>query len=194
MSSVTNSAAFFADAVSSLRSVPVRDEIEVGEIRPPQGLAPYAFAVAMDCRGAGAEHATGRLILLYDPEAQAAWGDEHLRIVAYIRAEVDAEVAVDPLLPEVGWSWLTEALEHHSAACTALGGTVTRTSSSRFGAIPGDRHADDVELRASWTPLDQELAAHGEAFCEVLAVAGGLPPVGVKALGRGPARGDERAR
>ena len=37
----------------------------------------------------------------------------------------------------VAWSWLTEALEHHGAASTALGGTVTQTSSVRFGDIAG---------------------------------------------------------
>jgi hypothetical protein len=184
MTSMSDSAEFFRDAVSSLRSVHVRDEIGVAEIRAPQGLAPYAFAAAMECRGAAEEHASGRLILLYDPGGQPAWGDEPLRIVAYVRADVEAEVAVDPLLPEVGWSWLTEALEHHAAPCIALGGTVTRTSSSRFGEISGDRHADDVELRASWTPLGDALTPHAEAFCELLAVAAGLPPVGAVPLAR----------
>jgi hypothetical protein len=182
MSSMSDSSGFFQDAVSSLRSVPVRDEIEVSEIRPPRQLAPYAFAVAMELDGPGDEYATGKLVLLYDPDGQADWGDESLRLVAYVRAEVDTEAALDPLLPEVGWSWLTEALEHHDAACTALGGTVTRTSSCRFGEMSEPEHADDVELRASWSPLSNELEPHGAAFCELLAVASGLPPVGVAPL------------
>jgi hypothetical protein len=184
MGSMSDSGQFFRDAVASLRSVPARDEITVTEIRAPRGLAPYASAAAMECRGPGEQYATGRLILLYDPEGQAAWGDGSLRVVAYVRADVDAEVAVDPLLPEVAWSWLTDALERHAAAYTALGGTVTRTSSSRFGELGGDRHADDVELRASWTPPEAVLAPHAEAFYELLAVAGGLPPVGVAPLAR----------
>ena len=77
------------------------------------------------------------------------------------------------MLPVVAWSWLTEALEHHDAPYTALGGTVTQTSSVRFGDISGPRRDDDVELRASWTPVGPELTRHADAFCELVAVAAG---------------------
>ena len=106
-----------------------------------------------------------------------------LRVVVYVRAELDAELAADPLLPEVGWSWLTDALNASGAKYTALGGTVTDTSSARFGDIAGPARTDDLELRASWTPLDTNLIPHGEAFCDVMASVVGLPPVGVAALG-----------
>jgi hypothetical protein len=91
----------------------------------------------------------------------------------------------------VAWSWLTEALEQHGATHVALGGTVTQTSSVRFGDIAGPRRDDDVELRASWTPSDPAGSAgsagtalhrHGEAFCTLVATAAGLPPVGVGLL------------
>jgi hypothetical protein len=84
----------------------------------------------------------------------------------------------------VGWTWLTEALHARGARSTALGGTVTQTSSARFGDIAGPQRTDDVELRASWTPLDENLRPHADAFCELIATAAGLPPVGVAALGR----------
>ena len=32
-------------------------------------------------------------------------------MIAYVRAELDPEIAADPLIGQVGWSWLTEALE-----------------------------------------------------------------------------------
>jgi hypothetical protein len=102
-----------------------------------------------------------------------------LRVVAYVRAEVDAELAADPLLPAVGWSWLTDALEASGAEFRALGGTVTDTSSARFGDIAGPARTDDLELRASWTPVDENLAPHGQAFFDVMASVVGLPPVGV---------------
>jgi hypothetical protein len=41
---------------------------------------------------------------------------------------------------------------------------------------------DDVELRASWTPAGPELTRHADAFCELVAVAAGLPPVGAVPL------------
>ena len=49
-------------------------------------------------------------MLLYDPDGQEGW-DGVFRLVAYIRAEVEPEIAADPLLGEVGWSWLSEALD-----------------------------------------------------------------------------------
>jgi hypothetical protein len=128
---------------------------------------------------------TGRLVLLHDPDGQEAW-DGTLRLVTFVRAELDPEHANDPLLPEVAWSWLTGALEESAASATAVGGTVTQTSSVRFGDISGPAHVTDLELRASWTPVlpDEvvDLTEHGSAFTTVLATAAGLPPVGVASL------------
>ena len=51
------------------------------------------------------------------------------RVIAYIDADVDLEVAADPVLPEVGWAWLNEALTESDASADALGGTVTQVFS-----------------------------------------------------------------
>jgi hypothetical protein len=168
----------FRRAVASLSSVRPRPEIVLGDVRAPQRLAPWAYAVSAEGSGPDGELASGRLVLLHDPEGVASW-DGVLRLVVYVRAELDVELANDPLLPEVGWSWLTDALDNTSAPYRALGGTVTLTSSARFGDIAGPPRTDDLELRASWTAPGPELAAHGEAFCELIASTVGLPPVGV---------------
>jgi hypothetical protein len=173
----------FRRAVASLSSVRPRPEIELGDVRAPQRLAPWAYAVSAEVSGPAGELASGRLVLLHDPDGEQAWAGV-LRLVVYVRAEVDVELATDPLLPEVGWSWLTDALEGCGATHTSLGGTVTQTSSARFGDIAGPARTDDLELRASWTALDTELAAHGEAFCELMASTVGLPPVGVTLFGQ----------
>lgn len=173
----------FRRAVATVDAVRPRPEVLLGPIKAPQRLAPWAHAVGAEIGDDEAPLASGRLVLLHDPDGQRAWNGT-LRLVAYLRAELDAEFVGDPLLPAVGWSWLTEALQNRGARYTALGGTVTQTSSARFGDIAGPPRADDVELRASWTPLDGELTAHCEAFCELLAVAAGLPPVGVAPFGR----------
>lgn len=172
----------FRDAVAALLSVRPRPEIELSEVRPPQRLAPWSFALSAEVSGPVDELATGKLVLLHDPDGEQAW-DGVLRLVVYVRAELDAELATDPLLPEVGWSWLTEALESCGANHTALGGTVTQTSSARFGDISGPARSDDLELRASWTARSAELAPHGEAFCDLMASTVGLPPVGVTLFG-----------
>ncbi|MCK8673099.1 DUF3000 domain-containing protein [Rhodococcus sp. HM1] len=181
----------FRAAIEAMNAATVRPEIEVGPIRPPQRLAPFSYAlgaeVLHDESGPVPEEsegdAFGRLILLHDPSGDDAW-DGTMRLVAYIQADVDATLASDPLLPEVAWSWLVDALKAHGQPLTALGGTVTSTSSVRFGDIAGPARAHQLELRASWTPLSGELGPHVEAFCEVLAYAAGLPPVGVVRLQR----------
>jgi hypothetical protein len=180
----------FSAAVAAMNAATVRAEIEVGPIRPPQRLAPYSYAV-----GAEVKHldptvvpedsdgdAFGRLILLHDPDGSDAW-DGTMRLVAYIQADLDPTEAVDPLLPEVAWSWLIEALESRSEHVTALGGTVTATTSVRYGDISGPPRAHQLELRASWTATTPDLGMHVQAFCEVLEHAAGLPPVGITDLG-----------
>lgn len=167
----------------------VHPGIELGPIRPPQRLAPYSYALGAEVKHDDSDvvpeqsegDAFGRLILLYDPHGEEAWNGT-LRLVAYIQADLDADLAVDPLLPEVAWSWLVDALESRDEPMTALGGTVTATSSVRYGDIAGPPRAHQLELRASWTPTSAELAAHVEAFGEVLALAAGLPPAGVTSL------------
>jgi hypothetical protein len=178
--------ALFTAAVAALGNVRPRPEIVLGTVPPPQRLAPWTHAISAEVAAEDEDDdetpvATARLVLLHDPDGQQMW-DGVLRLVIYVRAELDGELAGDPLLPEVGWSWLTEALELSSARFTALGGTVTQTSSARFGDIAGPAHSHDIELRASWTAQDAELAAHADAFCTLLATAAGLPPVGVRTV------------
>lgn len=172
-----------------MNAAEVRSEIELGPIRPPQRLAPYSYALSAEVRRPEAEmvpevsegDAFGRLILLHDPDGAEAW-DGTMRLVAFIQADLDPAEAVDPLLPEVAWSWLVEALESRSEHVTALGGTVTATTSVRYGDISGPPRAHQLEIRASWTATTPALGIHVEAFCEVLEHAAGLPPTGVTDL------------
>ena len=182
--------ALFQAAVAAMNAVEVRPEIELGPIRPPQRLAPFSYALGAEVRHPDTAivpersegDAFGRLILLHDPDGAEAW-DGTMRLVAYIQADLDSTEAVDPLLPEVAWSWLVDALDARPGQATALGGTVTATTSVRYGDISGPPRAHQLELRASWTATTPELGIHVQAFCEVLEHAAGLPPVGVTDLG-----------
>lgn len=171
----------FRQAVHALSALRTRDEVRFEPIRAPKRLAPWAYVLSCEANGPDGDFASGRFILLHDPDREQEWGGV-LRVVSYVAADLDAELGTDPLLPEVAWSWLTEALDASGAAISALGGTVTRTVSMRFGEIDGTPRTDDLELRASWTAMDTALAAHGEAFAGLLASAVGLPPVGVATL------------
>ncbi|UQX86689.1 DUF3000 domain-containing protein [Jatrophihabitans telluris] len=173
----------FRHAVETLLRVPLRREAVLERIRPPQRLAPWSFAVAVDLDGPAEENSsTGRLVVLYDPEGTEAW-DGELRLVAYAQADLSSDMANDPLLPEVGWSWLLEALQLRAAAHTAVGGTVTHTTSTRFGDLHGPRSTTQLELRGSWTATETDLTSHLLAFVDLLSLAAGLPPEGVVVLG-----------
>lgn len=174
----------FRLAVASLTGTQVRREVRVEPLRPPQRLAPYSYAVSAEIIDSeGRDLATGRLVLLHDPDGHEAW-DGVLRLVAYASADLDDEMGVDPMLPAVGWSWLTDALDERAAAYRAAGGTVTQTTSTRFGDIHGPRTTVSIELRASWTADSAELAPHLLAFADLLCTAAGLPPEGVTVLSR----------
>jgi hypothetical protein len=173
----------FARAVDGLLAVTARPEIVLEELPAPQRLAPFAHALGGTVSRHGEEVATGRLVLLYDPAGHESW-DGTMRLVSYVTAELEAELVNDPLLAPVCWSWLTDALEAHGAAYTAIGGTVTQTTSSRFGDLAGPPGSADLELRASWTPLDADLGIHLSAWLTLLASTAGLPPPGVTSLSR----------
>ncbi|MGI8665990.1 MAG: DUF3000 domain-containing protein [Jatrophihabitans sp.] len=173
----------FRTAVSTLLTTTVRPEARVERIRPPQRLAPWSFAVAIDISTASApDCATGRLVVLYDPDGAEAW-DGELRLVAYAQADLAADMAGDPLLPAVGWSWLVESLHQRSAGHVAVGGTVTQTTSTRFGDVHGPSSNTQLELRGSWTATDNDLSPHLRAFVDLLCTSAGLPPEGVAVLG-----------
>jgi len=168
----------FVRALSALRAVTPRPEVVLEETPAPQRLAPHAVALSADVLAPGdpdTELGTGRLVLLHDPAGHEAW-DGTFRVVTYVRAELDHDMAADPMLPSVGWAWLTEALEGHAAAFTAASGTVTRVASESFGAIAGEPASAQVEIRASWTPTDEDFGGHLLAWCDLLCTTAGLPP------------------
>lgn len=172
----------FRHAIEVLAAADVRPEIELAALPAPTRLAPFTHAVGATVRvGGDHEVASGRFVLLHDPLGQDAWGGT-MRVVIFVTAELELEIARDPLMPEVAWSWLTDALSDTAADFSALGGTVTATSSTRFGDIQGPERTDDLELRASWT-ADTHVGVHLHAFASLLAAAAGLPPEGVASLG-----------
>jgi hypothetical protein len=184
------------------RDAQVQRDVLFEDVAAPKRLAPYAAAIAATVQRDDADVAWGRLVLLYDPDGQQGW-DGFFRLVAYIRADVEPEIAADPLLGEVGWSWLSEALDAHVPAYAVPSGTVTRVITEGFGGKRDELPLTGFELRASWSPVGPEdrpgspgnsdlatldLPAHIAAWCDCLCVAAGLEPPGTRAL-RQPGRG-----
>jgi hypothetical protein len=176
----------FQAALAALASVRARPEIVLEHIPAPQRLAPWAHAVGArvaepDGEDDDLEIATARFIVLFDPEGHEAWNGT-TRCVGYLSAATDEELVDDSMFSEVAWSWLTDALTEAGAGHHNVGGTVTRTASTRFGDLAGPEHTVDVEMRASWTAEDTALDRHLSAWLEVLGNAAGLPPPGVRLL------------
>ncbi|WP_189215637.1 MULTISPECIES: DUF3000 domain-containing protein [Streptomyces] len=171
----------FRAAVDALRGARLRPEIELEAARPPQRLAPYAYALEAAVLDEDEEDlADGRLILLHDPAGHEAWQGS-FRLVTLIRAELEAEMAADPLLPDVCWSWLTGALQSRGLPYGEPSGTVTRASSHYFGGLSARPAASQIEIRASWTPREglggvPDTASHLVSWCDLLAQVAGLPP------------------
>ncbi|HSZ40390.1 MAG TPA: DUF3000 family protein [Trebonia sp.] len=166
----------------------LRDDVVFEDSPAPRRLAPYAAAVSAAAYRDDEEIANGRLVLLYDPDGQPGWTGV-FRLVAFVHADIEEEMAADPLLGEVGWSWLTDALELHAPGYTAPSGTVTREISEGFGAKREEPVSTGFELRASWSPPeDTDLGVNVAAWCDVLVAAAGLPaqPPGTTALRPGP--------
>ena len=175
----------FRRAVASLRTATVDPAVSLRETAAPSRLAPYAIAMTAEVLMGDEELASGRFIVLHDPNGQEAWAGD-TRVVAFATAAVEEEIGRDPLLPEVGWACLMDALDARQAVYQAEGGTVTSTTSARFGAMAGEPGGCDLEIRCSWTP-DGDLAQHLNAFCDVLCSMAGLPPA-VPGVARLPLR------
>lgn len=186
--------AVFREAVTAFEAgrdavAEVRDDITFEDHPAPRRLAPYATAMAATAYRDGAEAGTGRIVLLYDPAGQDGWTGP-FRVVAQVDAEVEEEIAADPLLGEVGWSWLTDALDLHAPGYSAPSGTVTRVITEGFGVKEGEPPSTGFELRASWCPADADFGGDVAAWCDLIAAAAGLPaqPPGTRALRSGGRR------
>ena len=176
----------FAQALVDLRAARLRPEVRVTEVPAPQRIAPYAVALTGEVVSADeddVELASGRFVLLHDPAAPEPW-DGVWRAVTYARAELEPELASDPMLGAVGWTWLTGALDGHEADYTAEAGTVTRVVSESFAGLADRSATVEMEVRASWTPLTAAVGVHLQAWADLLCTIAGLPPLpeGVVAL------------
>ena len=120
----------FRVAVAQLRAARLRPEIFCEEMPAPQRIAPFASALSADVTVDGDDVGTGRIVLLHDPAGNDAW-EGTFRCVAYARAEIDPEMGIDPLLAEVGCTWLTEALAAHDASIATPSRSLRYSGSDR---------------------------------------------------------------
>lgn len=162
-----------------MQSAHTRPELSISEIPAPGALAPNSLALSADVvpaqHGIDSPLGTGRFILLYDPATPEAWGGE-FRVVCFAQSPLDPEMARDEFMADVAWSWLVDALESRGANYHAASGTATKILSTGYGELASQGTGAVIELRASWTPLTDEIGAHVEGWSELLCMLAGLPP------------------
>jgi hypothetical protein len=169
----------FTQAVDAMQAARTRPELTITEIPAPGSLAPNSLALAADVvpaqHGIDSPLGTGRFILLHDPSVPEAWGGE-FRVVCFAQSPLDTDMARDPFMADVAWSWLVEALESVGAEYHSASGTATKILSTGYGALESQGDGAVIELRASWTPLSHEIGPHVEGWSELLCMLAGLPP------------------
>jgi hypothetical protein len=165
------------EITSALNDRQIRSEISLDSAPAPARLATHTAAILADVVDGDDEIGNGRLVILYEPQPQEAW-DGHIRCVAFVRADLESEMVTDPLLLEVGWSWVRDALSERNIEGVALSATVSRSGSQSFGDIADRLPEGSIEIRASWTVAENEsVAASIIAWCDLLAQAAGLAPL-----------------
>lgn len=165
----------FTNALTSLRMGARDVTLDLTEIPGPTRAAAYSVALSgslADPDDPEAEIADGNFVVLYDGDDG---GPGAFKVIVMIRAELDAEMSIDPLLPDVAWTWLEEALARFTDSSDDLGGAVTRTITTNHGRT--EAHADSVELelRASWAARTPELGDHLQAWAQALRACAGQP-------------------
>lgn len=187
----------FERIIDAVSTVPTRPEISIDQVPAPTRLATFGVALSAEVLDGEDELASGRLVLLHEPGGHEAW-DGEFRCVSFVRASVETDVAADPMLPGVGWSWLLESLEDQPIDYAAVGGTVTSVTNEAFGSMADQPGGAEVEIRASWTPLlpesvdvESQARGHAQAWLDLMCTAAGLRPLpdGVVALPRQRTRG-----
>jgi hypothetical protein len=174
------------EVVASIKKIELRPEFILEEVPAPARLAPHSFALSLDVVNSEDEDlASGRFVVLHDPAGQETW-DGTVRIVTFVRAPIEADVASDEIFDEVAWSWIMDALTQESTGFHNISGTVTRTVSKSFAGIEDRERESDVEIRASWTPNSNDIGNQLSAWLVFVEQCSGLLPMpsGVSAINR----------
>lgn len=180
----------FRLAVESLRAASVRDELVLQQIDAPGKLAKHEVAFSANIDAASTDVATdlgtGRFVLLWDPEEPEPWGSR-FRVITFAKSPLETDIGADEQISDVAWAWLTEALQNRHANFIAEAGTATRIISSGYGALSNQSDHAELEIRASWSPVDTNANAHLEAWQDLVCIMSGLPnlPAGVTSFASG---------
>lgn len=169
----------FKLALTRLAEAELRRELSVTEIAAPKGLAQNAVAFSAQLADSDHSHghvATGRFVFLWDKSPQDAWAG-NFRIVCFVKSNLEPDIADDERISDVALAWLSDALRRRNAVGEAAAGTTTRIVSSGFGSLASEPDHGELEIRASWSPTDDNFSGHLEAWQDLLCVMAGFSPL-----------------
>ena len=166
----------FAAAALSLTEPALRSELETTQIPAPDRIAPWALAFAAQAPNPAdtpMNRGVGRVVFLHDPEQFDVWGS-NMRVIAYGKSPLENDMGVEEDVAHYWWSELMRALNTHGATFTNEAGTVTKMSSTGMGSLANDPNSSEVEIRASWSPTDDDLGKHFAAWQDIIASMAGF--------------------
>jgi hypothetical protein len=166
----------FAAAALSLTEPALRSELETSQIPAPDRIAPWALAFAAQAPNPAdtpMNRGVGRVVFLHDPEQFDVWGS-NMRVIAYGKSPLENDMGVEEDVAHYWWSELMRALNTHGATFTNEAGTVTKMSSTGMGSLANDPNSSEVEIRASWSPTDDDLGKHFAAWQDIIAAMAGF--------------------
>jgi hypothetical protein len=166
----------FAGLLLGLQQVTPRAEMLVTQIASPKGIAPESLALSIDVsHDFASDHGASRLVFCRDPGQPEGWYSE-LRIIGYAKSPVELELARDEYSADLPWEWLKDALTLNGAQYAHEAGTTTTVISTGHGSLVNQGQHAEIEIRASWAPIDFDLSNHLRGWMDLLAIISGLPP------------------
>ena len=166
----------FQGMLSGLGEVTPREEIVLTQIPSPKGIAPEAVAISAEvAHETASDHGVSRLVYCRDPEMPEGWNSE-FRIIGYAKSPIELEMAKDDYTASMPWEWLKDCLKVSGAQFAHEAGTTTTVISTGHGSLVSQPQHGELEIRASWAPLDFDLSNHLRGWMELVALISGLPP------------------
>ena len=166
----------FQGMLSGISEVESRDEIVLTQIPSPKGIAPEAIAISAEvAHETASDHGVSRLVYCRDPEMPEGWNSE-FRIIGYAKSPIELEMAKDDYTAAMPWEWLKDCLKASGAQLAHEAGTTTTVISTGHGSLVAQPQHGELEIRASWAPLDFDLSTHLRGWIELVALVSGLPP------------------
>ena len=172
----------FKSMLEGISSISPRPDVAIAQIPSPKGIAPEAIAISAEVvHTTASDHGVSRLVFCRDESMPEGWHSA-FRIIGYAKSPIELDMAKDDFTSSMPWEWLKDTLSKNGASFEHEAGTTTTVISTGHGSLVSQPQHAELEIRASWAPVDENLAGHLVAWIELLALISGLPPADEKVV------------